>query len=260
MSTLASCTAALSVVCTVWSVPVHALPTTADYMRVMDGAYVLSSGLVVGAVKAELHYNINPTKLNVQRVPGFDFNERLVYAPIHLYQDQFWMDVTYTFAPYAPGGFENKTISIAGIPIDTFEVRNGVLDELIVRASGTLGQTPFSLLFDAWTNDVSALSSASLNAVLMGSAERLFDCPGGPNDVCALFPNPPGFPEGYGYIEGVGPPTEVYLAPAPGTLALFAPALLALLTVSRGRHARADQNDASCRNISPACPARGDQP
>jgi hypothetical protein len=53
--------------------------------------------------------------------------------------------------------------------------------------------------------------------VLTGNAERIFDCPGD------------------GYINKVGPPIEVHLAPMPGTLVVMAPALLALLAVRRGR-------------------------
>ena len=235
MSRFALQIAALSAACTMWSSAVQALPVTADYMRVLQGDYVLDGGMGIGVVKADLHYNIDPIKLEVHRVPGFSANERLIYTTRPLYQNQFWIDVTYSFAWYAPAGFENKTITIAGIPVKEFEVRNGVLDELQIRAAGTLGNIPFSLGFDAWTTNTSALSSASLKDVLMGNSERLFDCPGGPNDVCALYPSLPGFPAGYGYITKVGPPIEVYLAPTPGTLVLMSPALLALLAVRSGR-------------------------
>lgn len=136
---------------------------------------------------------------------------------------------------YAPAGFENRTINLSRIPIEEFEVRNGVIDEFFFRASGTLAGQAFDLLFDTWTTDTSVLSSASLIDILVGNTEGFFHCPGGPNHVCALCPNPPGFPAGFGFVDRVGTPVEVILVPTPGTLLLVAPALFALVAARRDR-------------------------
>lgn len=234
MSRLALQVAALLIVCTTWSPSAQAIPTT-DFLRVIEGAYVLSNGFVVGGIKADFHYNIDTSKLVVRRVPGFDFSERLRYTPAPAFQDQFWIDITYAFAPYAPAGFQNRTINLSRLPINEFEVRNGLLDEFFFRASGIVEGKPFNLLFDTWTTDMSVLSNASLSDILVGNSEGLFDCPGGPNDVCALVPNPPGLPAGEGFIEKVGTPIEVILVPTPGTLAMIVPTLLALVAGRRAR-------------------------